>query len=260
MPTNLLILPLLGGFLLVHIWHLSRFRSQRLEGYRLLFETAVAGVILVTIARIITYSLAWSGVVSRVSLARWNEFAPIPFSGTGALAFLLGVTVPFIANLVFRRQKAQDWAIHHYGSNLLRLLHTATKYEMLISVTLDNRKVYVGFVITAPNLQSNDQYIQLLPLLSGYRDAADLRMKFTTNYAQVYPDVYQASKLDPSDFVIIIPAASIRMANLYDPSIPMRLFEVKDGASEEPLQAVVAATKHLMDAPNIKPPKAAPDE
>ena len=64
MPTNLLILPLLGGFLLVHIWHLSRFRSQRLEGYRLLMETAIAGVILVTFARLLTYSLAHYGIVS----------------------------------------------------------------------------------------------------------------------------------------------------------------------------------------------------
>jgi hypothetical protein len=254
MPTNLLILPLLGGFLLVHIWHISRFRSQRLEGYRLLMETAIAGVILVTIARISTYALAHFGGVSNSLRARWHDFAPIDFSGTGALAFAFGALIPLFANLFFRRKAAQDWAIHHYGSNLLRLLHTATKYEMLVSVTLDNRKVYVGFVITAPNLQSNDQYVQLLPLLSGYRDATDLRLKFTTNYAQVYPDVYRSSLLDPSDFIVIIPAASIRMASLYDPSIPTKQFDVKDGVADAPLRPAADTTKELMESPRAGAP------
>jgi hypothetical protein len=164
---------------------------------------------------------------------------------------VLGVVLPFIANLFFHRKAAQDWAIHHYGSNLLRLLHTATKYEMLVSVTLDNRKVYVGFVITAPNLQSNDQYVQLLPVLSGYRDAGDLRLKFTTNYAQVYPEVYTAGKLDPSDFIVIFPTGSIRMASLYDPSIPTKLFDVKEEVADKPLTPAADTTKQLMDSPKV---------
>jgi hypothetical protein len=160
-------------------------------------ETAIAGVILVTIARLLTYLFAHLGIVSNSARARWHEFAPIDSSGTGAVAFGLGLLLLFVANVFFHKKAAQDWAIHHYGSNLLRLLHTATKYEMLVSVTLDNRKVYVGFVITAPNLQSTDQYVQLLPVLSGYRDGNDLRLKFTTNYAQVYPEAYRSDTTRP---------------------------------------------------------------
>ena len=38
---NLLILPLLGGFLFLELCHVYRFRFQRLEGYRLLMWSAI---------------------------------------------------------------------------------------------------------------------------------------------------------------------------------------------------------------------------
>lgn len=220
MPTNLLILPLLGGFLLVHLCHYFRFRSQNHEGYRLLFESAVAGVALVTAGRLATFFVSrfvWSAPFRNA----WREFAPIDFSGTGAVAFLLGLVLPLLANLCLRRSKAQDMAVRRHGSNLLRLLHSATQQECPVRITLDNRKVYVGFVVAAPNLESTDVYVQILPLLSGYRDSADLRLIFTYSYAPVY-----ATGADPSDFIVIIRTENIRMASLYDPNIPTSAFEM----------------------------------
>ena len=52
MPWNLLILPLLGGFWLLRTCNLFRFRSQYLEGYRLLMESAIAGVVLIGLGRL----------------------------------------------------------------------------------------------------------------------------------------------------------------------------------------------------------------
>jgi len=46
MPTNLLLLPLVGGYCLTHFCYYFRFRSQRLDGYRLLLESALAGILL----------------------------------------------------------------------------------------------------------------------------------------------------------------------------------------------------------------------
>jgi hypothetical protein len=44
MPYNLLLLlPLIGGFLFVHLTHYFRFAAQRMDGYRLLFQSAIAG-------------------------------------------------------------------------------------------------------------------------------------------------------------------------------------------------------------------------
>ena len=99
-------------------------------------------------------------------------------------------------------------------------------------LTLDNRKTYVGFVVEAPNLQSADVYVQILPLLSGYRDPSNLRLRFTYNYSQVYGN----GKANPQDFVIILRAENIRTAGFYDPKIPTTAFDVtvKDDPQPNP--------------------------
>jgi len=228
-PTNLLILPLLGGFLFVHINYYSRFRSQQLEGYRLLLESAVAGVALVWIARITTYELGF--FIPGAWIRRWHDFFPVDLSGTAAGAFLLGITLPWAVNFFYKSGKALDLAVQRHGSNLLRLLRSAAKHECPVMLTLDNRKTYVGFVVEAPNLQSADVYVQILPLLSGYRDPNDLRLRFTYNYSQVYGD----GKANPQDFVIILRAENIRTAGFYDPKIPTSAFDLtaKDGPSPD---------------------------
>jgi hypothetical protein len=223
MPTNLLILPLLGGFLLVHLFHFSRFRSQQLEGYRLLFWSAVSGAVLLALARLCTYSLVAVGLFKLSWVLRFHAFFPVDFSGTGVSALGLGVILPLVGNLCLERDRAQDLAVRRYGGSLSRLLHAATIRDFPVSVTLENRKTYVGFVIGAPNLDPSDQYVQILPLVSGYRDKDDLRLRFTDNYSEVY----QSGRVDPSDFIVVLRVENIRMASFYDPNIPTAAFEME---------------------------------
>lgn len=112
MPTNLLVLPLLGGFCLVHIFYYFRFRSQRLEGYRLLLESAVAGTGLMALASAIVYCYdlfpprLWLWGFWARSI--WERVSPFDYSGTAALALVLGVVLPCIGNLFFPKR----WATH----------------------------------------------------------------------------------------------------------------------------------------------------
>ena len=57
---GLLLLPLLGGFLFFHLTHFFRFAAQRLDGYRLLFQSAIAGTFLSILARLIVLAIAAS--------------------------------------------------------------------------------------------------------------------------------------------------------------------------------------------------------
>ena len=102
----------------------------------------------------------------------------------------------------------------NHGNHLLRLLHWAANFEELVSVTLTNRKVYIGMVTEVPNLEGHDTFVGIIPFFSGYRDET-LSMRLTVDYVKVYEDL----KVDPSDFVMVIPIASICTAGYFDHTI-----------------------------------------
>src|SRR5215470_20055792 len=99
MPYNLLLLPLLGGYILVHLCHYLRFRAQRLDGYRLLIESAIAGVVLVILSRGVVVALRHTPV-GAFAMAVAPAFAPFPYVGTAIGSFLIGGVLPIFINFL----------------------------------------------------------------------------------------------------------------------------------------------------------------
>src|ERR1041385_5292883 len=155
MPTNLLLLPLLGGYWFLHAFQYTRFRSQRLDGYRLLVESALVGVILACgawVALFLLRPLSWL-------INFWRYFAPsVPFLGVAIASLMMGIVLPYGLNWFLNSTKivsridAHRLAINRHGDPLLKLLHDASPSERAISITLNNRKVYIGVVAEAPIL------------------------------------------------------------------------------------------------------------
>jgi len=213
MPWNLLLLPLLAGYCGLHICHFFRFRAQKQDGHRLLFESALAGIPLLILGRLTTHwivSESWGRLVERAVV----EMGDVPFIGTGMAALLFGIALPLFANALTSTERAKWWAIKATDNGFLRLAHTALRREMPISLTLKTRKVYIGYVVQTPNLRLAEQYIHVLPLVSGYRESTTLELKLTADYAKVYA----TGKVNVDDFSITIPLASIDSANLFDPN------------------------------------------
>lgn len=240
MPANLLILPLLAGFCFVHFSHRFRYRAQRLDGYRLLLESALAGAVLFLLARLAALLLGdWLGPAW---LGLWQRIAPVDYLGTGLLSLTLGLLLPLIDNVrpsgtvwrqlssrpVWRRwpltpgafsehhaKKARDAEIVRHGTALVRLLHEAEKDQALVSITLDSRKWYVGYVAEAISLDPQEQYFRLLPILSGHRDKDTLQAVPTTYYWPLYrrPDV------EPRTFVVTLPLKDVKVANRFDEAL-----------------------------------------
>ncbi len=211
MPYNLLLLPLLGGFWLLHHTHLFRFRVQRYDGYRLIFESAIAGTFLAAFAKLLillTKNTFWGKSIHHF----WNQFAPWEHSGWAALAFSLGLALPYLWNPIFKINRAKDREVKLHADALTALLHRAERNDSLISVTMDSRKWYVGYVAESPNLSPQEMYFRILPVISGYREKDSLRFIQTVSYE----DVIRDEEIDRQRFVLTLPLKDVKSANLFD--------------------------------------------
>ena len=244
MPTNLLLLPLLGGYWFLHTFHYTRFKSQRLDGYRLLVKSAFAGVVLVIISRLLVMIVNFSPPLR----SGWNAVAPsdIPFLGTASASLLLGFIAPYSLNFLLSKTRsmtvidAKTAAIERHGNDLLRLLHSASLGEKTVSVSLDNGKVYIGLIAAVPNLSPHDTYLGITPFYSGYREKDTHELVFTVDYLSVY----EKEHLHPEDFRVVIPVASICMASLFDHSAYSAFRVESEQASEGESTSASAAAQN----------------
>jgi len=214
MPYNLLLLPLLGGFLFFFTAHLFRFGAQRLEGYKLLLQSAIAGVVLSFFARLIVLAIAptvWGQALRQY----WFAFSPFAFSATSVLAMILGPIAALILNLFIPIDKAKGMEVRRNGYPLAWLLYEAAKHHFLLSVTLDNRKWYVGWIIESPSLLPEERYFRMLPYMSGYRDSNTLET-FRTVF---YEDVLNTPEIDKDELVLTLPLDAIKIAGRFNENV-----------------------------------------
>ncbi|CAN5282765.1 hypothetical protein BH24GEM2_BH24GEM2_08000 [soil metagenome] len=219
MPFNVLLLPLLGGYVFVTHWNRTRFSTRRYSGERLIFHSAIAGVVFLVIAFLIVRGIHSAQPV----LARqWRSYVPFPYTGTSSLAFFLGCSSWWLANLVFTAEKEAVRAITIWHDYLEVLLNRALTNADLVSITTRSRKVYVGFVLTNFDPKFERKYLTIIPTLSGYRSEHDLQLHFTTSYLKVYQQILNPNPIkvarDADKFQIVIPVAEVVSLNLFDPA------------------------------------------
>jgi hypothetical protein len=231
MPFNLLLLPLLGGFLLLHRAYRFRYYLARFDGHRLIFFSAAAGVFLLGLSTLLTYLVGYCLPSAAVA---WHDVVPFDHSGKAFGAFFLGLGLPWLMNLVPRWKSlpCARRAIEHFGNDLEMLLLRSMDLEMPVLLTLGSGKVYVGYVVRLFHPDVERKHIRLLPVMSGYRSDNTQEVRFTTFY-----DVIRAQAQDPNsgfygllerDFEIVIPVAEVKSVSLFD----ARAFEAFDQLAE----------------------------
>lgn len=193
-------------------------RSKSLDGYRLLLESAMMGVVLSALARLILVG------VDRYPFFRtaWKMVAPdLPYLGTACMAAFIGFVSPYLVNVVLQKtgvmvqEDAQGRALERHGNQIQKLLRQASVEERPVSLTLNNRKTYVGWVIESPGLTTTDAFLSIIPIFSGYRDKDTLELAFTTDYLSLYDN----GQVKAEDFCVVIPVPSITMIGFFDYSI-----------------------------------------
>jgi hypothetical protein len=187
MPFNLLLLPLLGGFVFARFWNVTRYHVLRSEKEKLLIMAALAGFGWLVIAYGLG-SILGALIPCRPDLfclpTWWSKHVPFEYSGTSLLAFALGVTLWRPLNKIYKKEWAIDRAITLDSAPFELLLKKAQDQTKTVAVTMKNGKVYVGFVIHTFNPALPTRYIQILPTKSGHRDDENKWLVFTTFYSQ----------------------------------------------------------------------------
>lgn len=216
MPFNLLLLPLLGGFIFVRYWNRTKYHAIRADKERILLFAAIAGLVFLALAWILKSLAAWMFPCAEYPqypcfITWWRKFLPFDYLGTSLLALLLSATLwkplneGVLSNWYRVEQRPQlkvkwlwwqrlrrGWdekeeitrVINQDGDPLDVLLRKAeTKPVRTIMVTMKSGKVYIGFVSIPSNPAAQTRTIGLFPVVSGYREEQTHKLILTTYYA-----------------------------------------------------------------------------
>lgn len=240
MDTVLLFaLPLVGGLIFCSAWNVTRWRVAREEGHRLYFRAVLFGAILFVVVAAIRPQLESRFPRYSATVAAVKEFIkPMAKEQSGAaavadltvtcfLAMLAGWPLAWLLNLGFRKDFWLRRAIEE--DDLEGFFLDAADREIPIAATMDDRKVYVGYVVASFDPAIGRKCILLLPLMSGYRHQETHKVTFTTFYTDLYGAVSVAGSANQSkalpaplehlsaeDFITVLPADRIASCRLFD--------------------------------------------
>ena len=203
----------MAGYLFINIFHLTKFRAQHHDGYRLLLESTLIGVVIFVLARILGFWAEKIGWIANVHQFVRQEGITYQFSGTAVLSCGIAVLAAYLGNWVVGAERAKGIIVRLNDNGFLRLFHRALSESRMVSVTLSSKKVYIGYVLRTPNLTPKQQFVGILPVVSGYRDKDTLQLTVVTNYAQAISANPEAA----NDFEVTFCLDSIESANLFDP-------------------------------------------
>jgi hypothetical protein len=233
MPFNLLLLPLLGGFIFFSHWNQTSYFAKRHDSERLLLYSSLYGVLFLAISFVL--SVVIFHIPFLMDLPRWWAYntPPIQFSGISSFALFLGVAGQAFLNKIppFSGlwKNAGEKAIEEFGSELEKLLYRSLVEEKRVMVTLKGGKVYIGRVTVSVTPQE-DRDLFLLPSKSGHRDEKH-RLMLTTDYDRTYAMIVENEKdyLDIiADFGVVIPIPEILTASLYRADVHTKYFPHED--------------------------------
>lgn len=219
----LLILPLLGGYIFLTTFYLTKFQHSRIETQRLIFNSIIASLFLVFISYYIDKWLL-QGYLN--SFRDWCEnLIPIKYPNLN-LYILTIISSWIIAKILnFIPTNILMWiVINRFGDEFEKLYyHSMNESDLdkkLLMITKDDGKVYVGYIkiITKPLLS---QQIELIPFVSGYRESERKILHFTTPYFKVLNKLIskQDFKGIDEEMAIIISKDKIVTVSKFNPKV-----------------------------------------
>ncbi|HEY4749700.1 MAG TPA: hypothetical protein VIH60_04870 [Steroidobacteraceae bacterium] len=208
-------------------WYVVSHRIAKLTSGRN-FRVPAAGLLLrLSLLTLIAAFIALYSVAKLDEInAFWVKLSPFSDSATAGLAFALAVVGGWILNLLLPPEVAIEQVHRNNQSNPLeRLFYELAVEQKLVQITLSEGKVYVGWIEwLALSPQALGTYMQILPLVSGYRDPMTKKFKITT----YYKEFYTRKDFEPRDYVKVIPVATIVSAGAFREDVYADFQRMKD--------------------------------
>jgi len=241
MDTVLLFaLPLVGGLIFCSTFNATRWRAAREDGHRLYFRAVFFGSILFALvaaariyleSRFVVLPRIEAPIVTAlrpmVTVKEAASAANVPdLAITCFVAMLLAYPLALVGNLFFWRRWWLRRAILKTPFEAAVL--DATERPFPVMLTMDDGKVYVGYLLEGFNPAEDRKFLSILPLMSGYRAEGTHKVTFTTFYDDAYggqpADPAHAaeslpgglSHLNPRDFIVWLPVDKMASYRLFD--------------------------------------------
>lgn len=220
MPWNLFILPLIGGYYILSRSNYFKYKQQRLDRQRLLFDSVLASVCLFFGAFIFRKLIELLKLDFGLINLTYSLFPiKIPLFGTALFSLIIAILLTEFSNrLLFKNYKTYiQTAVKEVGNELELLLESSLTNSKMLAFTLDTGKYYVVWVKELP-IPTITNYIRVVPIFSGYRDT-EKEVIFTTHYLSAYSNYIEninLKSLEDLDIDLIITLDNVVSVSYFD--------------------------------------------
>ena len=112
MPFNLLLLPLLAGYLVLARSNIRAYSTLRLSKEQLLLHASLVGLVLLAISRLCCALARRTPIGAYIGEVIY-QVAPFPYIGTALFTLLMAALIIVVSNLIVDEDLAAKWLYHH---------------------------------------------------------------------------------------------------------------------------------------------------
>lgn len=218
--SPLFLLGLVAGFNFIKEWEATRYQLAREDGHKLYFRSAFWGLFVTGV----TASLI--AFLSAISIKTCGNqicaYFASPFESLSELVIVALLVAPFAAYVLAKLFNIFTNDLEYYldaldGNEFEGLLVNAMTRDLMVMLTMDDNKVYVGWVYKVSDPAKEERkYFSLIPVITGFRNESR-KVEFTTFYDQLYQQTNsELSHLNVEDFATVLPAHRVISCRLFD--------------------------------------------
>jgi hypothetical protein len=216
MPWNIIILHLVAGYYISTRSYYFKFKHQRLDRQRLIFESVLLGVFISSITVILKF------ICLKIMPETVNSVGSIlpykyPFFRTSIMTLVIAISITELSNLCIDKNKAIEKAIKNVGNEIELIFLNSFILRTMVLISLKSDKVYIGWVKELP-IPSISNHIRIIPAISGYRN--DFKeVEFTTHYLSVYADFVNnghVNRVQDLNFDVVINLSEVVSVGNFD--------------------------------------------